>query len=116
MSCSNCFEVDLKQCPSTIELMAGLTATTDYFWVIQKNSRIYQKKVTTASDGKLVIDTTDLPAGLLNAYAGAFILEIRDGSNYPTIITLTGGYTCIVMRFVDVEGDPGVNNLINVAA
>lgn len=115
MSCSNCFEVFLKQCPATIEVLGGLTPATDYYWVIQRNSRIYQKKVTTDIAGKLVIDVTDLPDGLLNAYAGSFFLEIREGANYLNVVTLNT-YTCILMTFVDVEGDAGTNNLINVAA
>jgi hypothetical protein len=115
MSCSSCFEVFLKQCPATIEVTAGLTPSTDYFWVIQRNNRVYQKKVTTDGTGKLVIDTTDLPDGLLNAYAGSFTLQIRDGANYPNVVTLNT-YTCILMTFTDTEGDAGTNNLINVAA
>lgn len=116
MSCSNCFEVQLQQCPTTIELTAGLTADTDYFWVLSRGRRIYQKKVTTDGAGKLVIDCADLPDGLLNPYAGLFFLEIHEGANYLNIVTLTGDYKCILIQFVDVEGDAGINNLINVAA
>lgn len=116
MSCTSCFEAILKPCPSTIELTAGLAADTDYFWVLSKGRRIYQKKVATDSAGKLVIDCSVLPDGLLNPHAGLFFLEIRAGDNYTNIISLTGDYTCILIQFVDVEGDAGINNLINIAA
>jgi hypothetical protein len=116
MSCSNCFEVYLQQCPATIELTAGLTADTEYYWVIQKNNRIYQAKATTDTDGKLIIDCSNLPAGLLNAYAGSFKLEIREGANYLNVVPLTidtVAYTCILMSFVEVDGEAGINNVIN---
>jgi hypothetical protein len=116
MSCSNCFEVALRACPSTLELTAGLTPDTEYYWVIRKNNRVYQAKTTTDGDGKLVIDCSTLPAGLLNSYAGFFTLEIREGSNYLNVVPLTidtVAYTCILMSFVEVDGEAGINNVIN---
>jgi hypothetical protein len=116
--CTNCFDIALAACPSTIELTAGLTADTEYFWVIKSktSNRVYQAKATTGSDGKLVIDVSSLPAGLLNQHAGFFELEIREGSNYLNVVDLTIDtvtYTCILMSFVEVDGEPGINNVIN---
>jgi ABC-type branched-subunit amino acid transport system permease subunit len=102
-----------------LELTAGLTPDTEYYWVIQKNNRIYQAKATTDGTGKLVIDCSTLPAGLLNAYAGFFTLEIRSGSDYLSIVNLTintVAYTCILMSFVEVEGEAGINNVLNSVA
>jgi hypothetical protein len=119
MSCSNCFEVALRACPSTLELTAGLTPDTEYYWVIRKNNRVYQAKATTDGDGKLVIDCSTLPAGLLNSYAGFFTLEIRLGSDYLSIVNLTINaveYPCILMSFMEVEGEAGINNVLNSVA
>jgi hypothetical protein len=117
LSCSTCYEALLKACPPSIELKAGLTANTEYFWVLRplRTGKIYQRKASTNVDAKLVIDTTVLPDGLLNNQAGAFSLEIREGNDYLQVKQLTintVAYNCIVISFVDIGGDPGINNTI----
>jgi hypothetical protein len=117
MSCSTCFETRLQACPSSIVLTAGLAASTEYFWCLTSmtHGKIYQRKATTDIDGKLTLDTSTLPDGLLNAHSGFFSLEIRNGADYLEVIDLTFGtetFSCIMIEFVEVEGDAGINNQI----
>jgi hypothetical protein len=117
MSCSSCFETRLQACPSSIVLIAGLTPSTEYFWCLtaMTHGKIYQRKATTDVDGKLTLDTSTLPDGLLNAHAGFFSLEIRNGADYLDVIPLTFGtgiFNCVMIEFVEVEGDTGINNFI----
>lgn len=116
--CATCLEVNLQSCPDFLYVKGGFSANTEYFWCLtNKFGKIYQRLVTTDGDGKLTIDCSFLPDGALNAYAGAFKLQIRDGSNYLTIIPLSLNdeeFDCIMLSFVDTEGDEGINNLIEV--
>lgn len=116
--CSTCLEVILQSCPETIQVK-GLTAATEYYWIITtKFGKLYQKLTTTDAEGVLTIDCSILPEGMLNPHAGAFRLEVRAGANYLTIIPLTldgESYDCLMLSFADVEGDAGINNLITVA-
>ncbi len=116
MPCSTCFEITLQSCPATIELIGGLDPSTEYFWVIRtKTGKVYQRKATTNGSGKLSIDTSMLPDGMLNPYAGSFQLEIREGGNYLNIVPLSlndENYTCVLLSFAELEGDEGINTSI----
>jgi hypothetical protein len=115
MSCS-CYESIIRSCSSAITLIAGLTATTSYYWLLTAPSgKIYQRQAITDAEGKLLIDTSFLPDGLLNSNAGYFNLEIRSGVNYLTKVDLTLGgntYSCVLIKFENIDAEP--DNLYNV--
>lgn len=105
--CQACAEYSIKSCSSTIELKAGLSPNTEYYWLITNpKNKVYQRRATTDDTGKLTIDATVFPAGLLNPYAGMFELQIRDGSDYLTVVPMTlqgASFDCIKFSFQDID-------------
>jgi hypothetical protein len=116
MSCTTFYEALVKTCPGSIVLVAGLAASTEYYWLITGISgKVYQRKATTDATGKLTIDTSMLPAGMLNEHAGSFFLEVRQGDNYLAKVKLTIDavqWDGVLMNFQSVTGDTGINNQI----
>jgi hypothetical protein len=115
-ACATCFDAILQSCPEAIIIDAGLSPNTEYYWVIKsKTGKIYQRKVSTNSAGRLTIDASVLPNGLLNSYAGTFTLEIREGADYLSVVPIAIGedeYECILISFSDIDGNAGDNNVI----
>lgn len=74
-----CFETIVPSCPDLIVLNVGLEAATPYRWEITTRHNItYNGSVTTDATGLLGIDiaASELPAGLLNEFAGACELKV----------------------------------------
>lgn len=117
MICSTCYETTLKACPATIDLIAGLSPNTTYYWLLTTPRRtLFQRQETTDANGKLTIDcNASFPAGLLNQHAGFFELEVREGDNYLNTVPLTIGnktYDCVMIQFANIDAEPA--NLYNV--
>jgi hypothetical protein len=95
----------LPQCPETIEIDAGLDATTEYTWQItDKFETVYTGTATTDGDGKLIIDiaaSTNLPKGLFTHFSGAFYLQvIKTSDDSLAQFTIdTKIYNCIELLF-----------------
>ena len=79
MDCSSIFEDYISNCQDVLSVFANLTPSVIYKWVITApNGAEYSGELEAGADGSLQIDVTDLPPGLLNQYAGKFILQIFD--------------------------------------
>jgi hypothetical protein len=119
MACSKgCFEVVLKSCTDVIYVLAGLTPSADYYWVIEnRHGNIYQRLVTTDIQGVLTIDTTVLPIGSFNKHAGFLKLKIKDGNNYANVVNLTFGnevYSCVQINLAEIDIEEGDTSELNV--
>jgi hypothetical protein len=119
MACDKgCFEVVLKSCTDAIYVVADLTPSTDYFWVIEnRHGNIYQRLVTTDIQGVLTIEATVLPVGTFNRHAGFLKLKIKDGNNYANIVNLTFGteqYSCVQINLSEIDIEAGDTSGLNV--
>lgn len=116
MNCNPSYEAILKACPATIELKAGLSANTSFYWLLTiRSGKIYQRQANTDATGKLTIDCSQLPAGLLNPNAGYFTLQVRNGNDYLQTATLTFSgktYSSVQLKFEEMDAEPA--NLYNV--
>lgn len=105
MNCSSCYELKVECCED-FTLPVKLTAATPYYVVFRKpgSTTIFQKLLTSKSDGDILISKADFPAGYF--VAGIFYnVEIRSGADYKTVIPLTffgDNYNCILIETVDI--------------
>jgi hypothetical protein len=111
-----CFEATISTCSSDIFLKAGLTANTEYYWVLtDRHNNVYQRKVTTDEDGTLVMESAALPQGL-NKYSGALNLSIRKGDDYLQVVNLTFGeetYTCVYILLENFDREESDDSEVN---
>jgi hypothetical protein len=117
MSCRACYEATVSGC-SDIKLIAGLESVKDYFWVIKKaNSRnIYQRRVTTDSEGALLISKSEFPLGFFSE-GNFFNLQVKDGDDYLKDVPLKFGeeiYDCVLFKTMNYEHEPDDNSEIDV--
>jgi hypothetical protein len=119
MSCkSGCVEASIAQCSSQIIVKAGLLPATNYFWILQKiaSTNQWQRQVTTNGNGDLIIDTTDLPKGLLipNNY---FKLQIRDVNyNIIELQLMNENYRCVQIDIAKINNPNAFNSTISTLA
>lgn len=105
MNCSSCYELKVECCEDFL-LPTALTANTQYYVVFCKpgSNRLFQKLLTSDSEGNILIAKADFPAGYFAA--GIFFnVEIRSGADYKTVIPLTffgDIYNCILIETVDI--------------
>lgn len=79
MECNEFFEDYISNCNDNIEVNAAFDPLTLLKWVLTApNGNEYYGEATTEADGQLLIPVADLPAGLLNQYAGMFKLQFFD--------------------------------------
>lgn len=84
MACVTCYKDWISCGEDAIAVNGNIVATTDLTWVLTSPSGAkYSGEATTDEDGHFTIDTTTLPEGLLNPYAGIFTLEIQTGDCEP---------------------------------
>lgn len=96
MSCHNCFTDYLSNCGTTLTINTILHSTANYKWVItDKFDQKYSGDVISNADGGIVIQTSELPDGFLNNYAGDFKLEIQDATCKPIKFLIASEYDCI---------------------
>lgn len=120
MSCEKaCYEANIETC-NDIVVKAGLTASTPYYWIINKtsSSNIIQRLTATNADGDLTIPRADLPAGYL-IKGNHYNIQVRDGSNYLQKVPLVFGaeeYQCVVAEMVSIDREESDNSKMNVIA
>lgn len=108
MACdSPCKEIVLKCCPDEIMLEAGLDANTKYIWSLEDKvlGNTYEGNSTTDAESVLVIDTENLPEGLLNSEAGPFILTLKKDDEEKTPAKLrfsSKDYDCGLISFKNI--------------
>lgn len=111
--CETCYEAAIDSCAETINLDAGLEPSSDYIVTIKdKFNSLFKLAVTSGVDGKVDIDTTELPAGLLNPFAGTFILTVQldDGCTDTGLTFCDAQYSCVAITVNDVvQGDRVAN-------
>lgn len=105
MNCSSCYELQVECCED-FTLPVKLTAATPYYVVFNKpgSNKLFQKLLTSDSDGNILISKQDFPAGYFAA--GIFYnVEIRSGVDYKTVIPINlfgDTYDCILVQTVDI--------------
>ncbi len=83
MVCDKCYEDYISCGNETILVAATLTAFTAYKYLLTTpQGAIYSGDVTTDGNGNFSIDVSTLPNGILNPYAGKFILTVTADDAY----------------------------------
>ena len=118
MACNKAINFILSWCAEAFTIDVGLEAATDYFVCIKsmKTERVYQGRLTTNNDGKLIVYVADFPANLFNPYSGTFELSIRGGINYLEVqdIVLNGEtFQKVFFRIAQIENPQEENSLIS---
>lgn len=98
MSCNTCFEDWICKCVyGSIFINTRLTPGNVYYWRVTDNfSNKYSGSAVASESGTLEIDTTLLPDGMINQFAGGLMIQIfEELSCAPIRIPLTKMYDCI---------------------
>lgn len=118
MDCKSYYEVELAKCPEQIIVKANFPAGYDLYWLLKDSlGNLFQRKVTTNDQGYLIIDPETLPPGLFAPYRAAFQLKIRNGNDYQQPVTFIFGdtqYSCVSLKFIDVDYVEGDGSDLNV--
>lgn len=116
MACTTCFTDYISCGLETINVTGTLTADAAYKWILTHPSGAkYSGDVTTDANGNFHITVADLPDGLLNPYAGVFVLNVVADDAYQcnsetwNDSAYCDSYTCI--NFEVVNGDHVKNTL-----
>lgn len=116
MACTTCYTDYISCGNETIEVTATLVENAAYIWVLTHPSGAkYSGNVTTDANGNFSIDVTTLPEGLLNPYAGVFVLQVVADDAYQCNSSTWNdsayctAYDCI--NFEVVNGDHVKNTL-----
>lgn len=105
-TCPTCLELTKSACQSTYTFVAGLTATTDYWVVIENNrNRRYVQQITTDGSGDFVIDATapEFPEGFFIPEQFVYTLKVYTDEDLTTeaeIIYNNTIYNCIALSFI----------------
>lgn len=121
MACETCFHSQIPSCADEIIVNAGLTPSTLYYYVItDKFGNKYTNDVTTTLGGLMIIDTSELPEGLITPYSGDFTLEIYDmDDNLMEYSIGAVDYSCITLSAFKAEGSftayvPSVSDVLHI--
>lgn len=80
--CIPCYK-DWIACGVDELFIAGILApNSPYIWTIENKEAKYQGEATTDENGNFTIPVTDLPAAILNPYAGTFTLTVVANDAY----------------------------------
>lgn len=109
INCTPCFSDWISCGIETIIVAATLAAETDYKWVLTNKESKYSGTATTDVDGKFTIPVADLPAGLLNPYAGEFILEVFTADDYCIRATWNDSAYCTPYDCINFDVRNGGN-------
>lgn len=110
MACLPCFKDYISCGNETIAVVGNLTPATLYTWVLTNKGAKYSGEVTTDDeDGTFIINTSLLPDGLLNPYAGTFELQVFLGEGAGAICNpgtwndsaYCDPYDCIIFEVVN---------------
>lgn len=80
--CIPCYKDFISCGLETLHVIGRLVADADYIWTLTNKGAKYQGAVTTDTAGGFEIAVNDLPEGLLNPYAGPFILTVQNDDAY----------------------------------
>jgi hypothetical protein len=92
-----------------------LATASAYIWTVTNKGAKYQGQATTDANGLFTISVADLPDGLLNPYAGPFILSVTANDAYQCSTSTWNDsaycdpYDCI--EFEVVNGSANKNTL-----
>lgn len=81
-TCQTCYKDWISCGVETLHITGTLQADTDYIWTITNKGAKYQGEATTDVNGHFSIPVTDLPAAILNPYAGSFVLTVTANDAY----------------------------------
>jgi len=112
MSCSTCYEVKLAACSGTVEVLAGLGASTSYkVRITDKFGNQYFDDIVTDGAGNFDLDLSAFEEGLFTSHSGTFIFEILDASDEKVVLTLNDTeYTCVSISFFNSDIPPAYLN------
>lgn len=84
IGCTPCYADWISCGVDGIVVYGTLLPETEYTWILTTPQEFkYQGDITTDADGYFVIDTSTLPGGLFNPYAGVFTLEVQTSNCNP---------------------------------
>lgn len=103
--CEDCLEVTGISCYGNVTLITGLTPSTAYYvWIQDKHGRYLVESYTTDLGGDITLDT-DVD-GMFHEHSGNYKVTISTSPLEETEETITVGYstyTCILLKFIDVD-------------
>jgi len=86
MACTKCYTDYISCGVETITVKGELQPSTVYTWVLTTPSGAkFSQVIITDNAGHFTISTLSLPNGLLNPYAGDFVLEVQTDDCTPAI-------------------------------
>jgi len=101
-----CYELSKEVC-GPININPGLTPADSYYLqIIDKFVTRYTQQVVIKDDGSFDVDTTLLPDGYFNQYAGKFELYLSTSSEGTDYIDMTFEeevYKCVILSIVKIE-------------
>lgn len=108
MSCSACYESKIAECTGTIEVLAGLAASTSYkVRITDKFGNQYFQDVVTNGAGNFDLDFDDFESGIFTRHSGAFIMVVLNASGETTTLILNETeYTCVSISFYNSDVPP----------
>jgi len=105
-TCPTCLELTKSACQTSYTFVAGLTASTDYWVVIDNNrNKRYVQQVTTDGSGDFVIDATapEFPEGFFIPEQFTYTLKVYTTADLTTEAEITYNntiYNCITLSFI----------------
>lgn len=108
------YEMNLKACPDSIKLRAGLEPNQDYYWIVanQFGQETIREAVTSGA-GEMTIPMLPFPAGNFNEHAGAFKLKIQDRNHFPVKLFFSGNeYNSVYITFQKIDDPSGYQHNI----
>lgn len=114
MECNSPFSDYISNCQTALIVNAHLTPTTNYIALIKdKFDKVYSVAITTDISGNFQIPIADLPDGLLNNFAGTFVLSVVQlYSNAPVDLKMMTSYEEI---FFDIKGGTQEKDNLGIA-
>lgn len=111
LPCSECLRIDVPGCVTTINIeLDGITDANNWL-LTDKHGNRYRGDVKV-DDGVYYIDVADLPAGLLNPFAGTFKIQFFEAdSNTPLEFTVCEEETTYTCLFLDMVNEPGTETV-----
>lgn len=109
--CPKCYKDWISCGVESLQVTGTLDPDTAYIWTITNKGAKYQGEATTDADGHFTIPVTDLPAAILNPYAGSFVLSVTANDAYQCAgvsfndSAYCDAYPCIEFEVVNGTAD-----------
>lgn len=107
--CDLCYVMEVPACQSSYSVDIGLSHTI-FRWMFleDEHGNVFVQKGKTLSTGNnpWVIDTTDYPEGMFNAYSGSYTLTWANSNDINEAIDVdidSESYPCVILKFKDIE-------------